>query len=39
MVGEVCSISFGCGEEIAMFGGLVEGSDGWRETIFLFISF
>jgi hypothetical protein len=28
MVGEICAISFGCGEEVAMFGGVVEGSDG-----------
>jgi hypothetical protein len=27
MAGEICSISFGCGEEVAMFGGVVEGSD------------
>jgi hypothetical protein len=28
MVGEVCPISFGDGEEVAIFGGVVEGSDG-----------
>jgi hypothetical protein len=27
MIGEICGLSFGRGEEIAMFGGVVEGSD------------
>jgi hypothetical protein len=27
MVGKICSISFGCVEEVAMFGGVVKGSD------------
>jgi hypothetical protein len=27
IVGEIFSISFGCGEKIAMVGGVVEGSD------------
>jgi hypothetical protein len=34
MVGKICSISFGCGEEVAMFGGVVKGSDGGGETVF-----
>jgi hypothetical protein len=25
IVGEICAISFGCGEEVAMFGGVLEG--------------
>jgi hypothetical protein len=28
MVGEICSIAIGCGEEVTMFGGVVEGSYG-----------
>jgi hypothetical protein len=28
MVGEICAIFFGRGEEVAMFGGLVEESSG-----------
>jgi hypothetical protein len=28
MVGEIRFISFGCGEEVAMFGGVAGGSDG-----------
>jgi hypothetical protein len=28
MVGEICPISYGGGEEVAMFGGMVEGCDG-----------
>jgi hypothetical protein len=39
MVGEICSISFGCGEGIAMFGGVVKGSDGGCETVFSCIDF
>jgi hypothetical protein len=28
MVGNICSISFGCGEEVVTFGGVVKGSNG-----------
>jgi hypothetical protein len=31
MVGRI-TISFGCGEEVAMFGGVVKGSDGGGRT-------
>jgi hypothetical protein len=34
MVGKLCSISSGCGEEFAMFGGVVRGSYGGGETEF-----
>jgi hypothetical protein len=33
MIGAICPISFGGGEEVAMFGGAVEESDGGGETI------
>jgi hypothetical protein len=26
--GEISAITFGCGEDVAMFGGMVKGSDG-----------
>jgi hypothetical protein len=38
-IGEICSISFGFGLEVAMFGGVVEGSDGAGETLFSCICF
>jgi hypothetical protein len=34
MASEICSISFGCDEEVAMFARVVKGSDGGGETIF-----
>jgi hypothetical protein len=34
MVGEICSIAIGCGEEVTMFGGVVEGNYGGDETEF-----
>jgi hypothetical protein len=34
MEGKMCSISFGCGEEVAMFGGVVKGSGGGGERLF-----
>jgi hypothetical protein len=39
MVGKICSISFRCGEEIAIFGGVVKRSDGGGETVFSCIHF
>jgi hypothetical protein len=39
MVGKKFSISFGCGEEVAMFGGVVKGSNGGGETVFSCIYF
>jgi hypothetical protein len=34
MVGKSCPISFGGGEEVAMFGGVVECCDGGGEIVF-----
>jgi hypothetical protein len=39
MVDKICYISFGSGEEVAMFGGVVKGSYGGGETVFLCIYF
>jgi hypothetical protein len=39
MVGRIFTISFGCGEKVAMFGGVVKGSDGGGETVFSCIYF
>jgi hypothetical protein len=39
MVGQICTISFGCGEEVAMFGGVVKGGDGEGETVLSCIYF
>jgi hypothetical protein len=39
MVGKICSISFGCGEDFVMFDGVVKGSYCGSETIFLCIGF
>jgi hypothetical protein len=39
LVGRICSVSFGCGEEVAMFGVVVKGSDVGCETEFSCISF
>jgi hypothetical protein len=37
MAGEICPISLGGGEEVAMFGGVVEGCDGGSYTTYLFV--
>jgi hypothetical protein len=34
MLCEISAISFGYGEEVAMFGGVLEGGDGGRYTLF-----
>jgi hypothetical protein len=39
MVGEICTSSSGCSEEVAMYGGVVEGNDSGGETVFSCISF
>jgi hypothetical protein len=39
MVGQICTICFGCGGEVAMFGGVVKGSDGRGKTVFSCLSF
>jgi hypothetical protein len=39
MVGDICSIALSCGEEVAMFGGVVEGSYWGGETEFACICF
>jgi hypothetical protein len=37
MVGKICSVSFGSGEKVAVFGSVAVGSDGGGETMFLCI--
>jgi hypothetical protein len=39
MVGNICSIPFGCGEEVAKFGGVVKGSGCGVATVFSCIYF
>jgi hypothetical protein len=36
---EICAISFGCGEEVAMFGGVVKGGNGGGLYVFSCIGF
>jgi hypothetical protein len=39
MVGEICPISFGCGEKVAMLGGVVKGSYGGGKIVLSCICF